>query len=152
MLTLRPPRRDTVRTLCELELHEAQRKFVAPNVVTLAQAPYEGGAHPFGIWNGDEAVGFLALIDMRQYRYLEEDDDPNSSYLWRLMIAAPHQGHGYGQLALGLCFDWARGMSLPRIETSAVQGNETAPLLYESEGFTRTGRILDGEIELAWQV
>ncbi|MBF9035134.1 GNAT family N-acetyltransferase [Rhodobacterales bacterium HKCCE2091] len=149
MLALRPPTRATIRRLWKLDIAEEQRGFVAPNLVTLAQAPYEGGAFPFGIWNGDEPVGFLALIDFRQIHELEDGDDPNAAYLWRLMIAAQHQRKGYGREALGLCFDWARGMCLPRIVTSAVEENEVALRLYESAGFSRTGRIIDGEVEMA---
>ncbi|MBF9031304.1 GNAT family N-acetyltransferase [Rhodobacterales bacterium HKCCE3408] len=148
MLTLRPPTRQTLRRLWKLEVAEEQAGFVAPNLVTLAQAPYEGGAYPFGIWNGDEPVGFLALIDFRQIHEPEDGDPKDAAYLWRFMIAAPFQGKGYGRSALGLCFDWARGMCLPRIVTSAVEGNDVALRLYESAGFRRTGRIVDGEIEL----
>ena len=149
MLELRPPTRHTLRTLWKLEVGEDQRNYVAPNLVTLAQAPYEGGAYPFGIWNGDDPVGFLAIIDMRQIHELEEGDDPNSAFLWRLMISKPYQGRGYGRFSVGLCFDWARGMCLPRMVTSAVEGNEAALRLYESAGFARTGRVMDGEIEFA---
>lgn len=149
MLELRPPTRHTIRQLWKLEVSDDQRDFVAPNLVTLAQAPYEGGAYPFGIWNGPEPIGFLTVIDMRQIRELEDGDDPNSAFLWRLMISAPYQGKGYGRFAVGLCFDWARGMCLPRMVTSAVEGNTAALKLYESAGFARTGRVMDGEIEMA---
>ncbi|MEM9317657.1 MAG: GNAT family N-acetyltransferase [Pseudomonadota bacterium] len=152
MLELRPPTRQTLRRLWKLETAEHQRSFVASNLVTLAQAPYEGGAYPFGIWNGDEPVGFLALIDLRQVHEPEEDEDTNAAFLWRLMIAEPYQSRGYGRFALGLCFDWARGMCLPRMVTSAVDGNNVALKLYESAGFSRTGRIIDGEIELARRI
>ena len=149
MLELRPPTRHTLRRIWKLEVAEDQRDFVAPNLVTLAQAPYEGGAYPFGIWKDDEPVGFLAMIDLRQVHEPEEGEDTNAAFLWRLMIAAQYQGRGYGRFVLGLCFDWARGMCLPRMVTSAVETNHVAQKLYESAGFVRTGRVIDGEVEMA---
>lgn len=152
MIELRPPTRATLRQLWRLQIAPEQQDFVAPNLVTLAQAPYEGGAYPFGIWNGDEPVGFLALIDMRQVHQPDEADNTNAAFLWRLMIASGHQGRGYGRFALNLCFDWARGMCLPTIVTSAVEHNSVALRLYESAGFSRTGRITNGEVELSRRI
>jgi len=147
---LRPVTRDTVRTLWRLEVADDQRDFVAPNLATLAAGPYEGGAHPMGIWRGDTAVGFLSMIDAREHLHPEDGDDPESAYLWRFMIAEGHQNQGHGRAALLLLADWVRARGLARFYTSVVPENLAALALYESVGFKKTGRLVDGEIELLW--
>lgn len=148
MIELRPVTRDTLRTLWELEVSPDQAAFVSPNLVTLAQGPYEGGAYPMGIWDGDTAVGFLSVIDMRETRYLEDGEDPNSAYLWRFMVARDQQRRGYGRAALDALCDWVRDRELPCMYTSAVERNAVAIALYESVGYVRTGRVVNGEVEL----
>jgi diamine N-acetyltransferase len=145
---LRPVEQGHLRAIWELEVSDDQRGLVAPNLVTLAQGPYEGGAYPMGIWDGDTPVGFLSVIDMRENHHLDEGDEPEAAYLWRFMIAAGHQRKGYGRAALEQLKDWVRALQLRRIYTSAVPENEIALSLYEASGFVRTGRISDGEVEL----
>lgn len=145
---LRPVEHAHLRTIWELEVAEDQRNLVASNLVTLAQGPYEGGAYPMGIWDGDTLVGFLSVIDMRENLHLDEDDEPEAAYLWRFMVAADNQRKGYGRAALEKLRDWVRARDLRRIFVSAVPENEVAIALYEAVGFARTGRVVDGEVEL----
>lgn len=49
MVTIRPVRRQDVRLLIGLEVAPKDAAFVAPDAVTLAQAPYEIGAHVLAI-------------------------------------------------------------------------------------------------------
>ncbi len=91
MVTIQPVRRQDVRALIALEVATEDAAHVAPNVVTLAQAPYETGAHVFAIWSNDTLVELVAVVDNRDYHFAEPEDDPNSAFLWRLMIAREHQ-------------------------------------------------------------
>ncbi len=52
-----------VRAVCELELAPGQRTYVAPAAYTLAEGQHEAGAWVRAIYNGDEVVGLLALVD-----------------------------------------------------------------------------------------
>ena len=148
MVTIRPVRREDVRPLIALTVAPEDATFVAPNAVTLAEAPYETGAHVFAIWADDRLVGLAALVDNRDYSYLEPDDDPNSAFLWRLMVGSDHQRQGIGHAAMHQVFDWARARALPRLFTSVVAGNTAASRFYESLGFALTGRDIDGEAEM----
>ena len=148
MIELRPVNRDTVCIIGGLKVSPDQCDFVAPNFVTLAQGVYEGGAYPLGIWNGETPVGFLSVIDMRESARADEGNDRESAYLWRFMIAADHQGCGYGRAALARLFLWIRHRGLARVYVSCVPENGVGLKLYEGAGFQRTGRMPSGEIEL----
>jgi diamine N-acetyltransferase len=148
MVTIRPVRRQDVRPLIGLEVAPEDAAFVAPNAVTLAQAPYETGAHVFAICSNDTLVGLVAVVDNREYKYSGPDDDPQSAFLWRLMIAREHQRQGLGRAAMHKVFDWVREQGLPRLFTSVVDGNTAASRFYESLGFAFTGRSIDGEAEM----
>lgn len=143
-----PVGRDDVRPLIALNVAPEQAMFVAPNAVTLAEAPYETGAHVFGIWSDDTRVGLLAVVDNRDYAFGGPDDDPNSAFLWRLMVAAGYQGRGHGRAALRAMFDWVRARGLSRVFTSVEPGNAGAIVLYQSLGFAMTGRVIEGELEM----
>ncbi|MCU0831455.1 MAG: GNAT family N-acetyltransferase [Rhizobiaceae bacterium] len=147
-VTLRPVQREDVRPLLAMEVAEDQKAFVASNALTLSQAPYETGAHVFGIWHGETRVGLLAAVDNRDYKFGGPGDDPNSAFLWRLLIAREHQGRGFGRAALLDLFEWARSRGLPRIFTSVVPGNAAAAGLYQSLGFAFTGRVIEDEAEM----
>ena len=149
---LRPVRREDVRPLLAMQVSPDQAHYVAPNSVTLSQAPYETGAHVFGIWNDVTLVGLLAMVDNRDYKYAEPGDDPNSAYMWRLLIDRKHQRCGYGRAAIMEMCQWVRARGLPRIFTSVVIGNSAAASLYASLGFIDTGRVIDGEDEMCLQL
>jgi diamine N-acetyltransferase len=77
-------------------VREAQEDFVAPNIVTIAQARFRAGAHDFCLWDGGQRVGLLALIDLAEYDKRKDADHPNGVYVWRLLIGSDFQGKGYG--------------------------------------------------------
>jgi len=146
---LDPVRREDVDALCRMDVREDQVGFVAHNAMSLAEQPYETGAHPFVIRDGDVAVGFLMVIDCREHAYREDGDPTDAAYLWRFMIDADHQGRGHGRAALTALGEWCRARDLRRIVTSAVERNAQAHALYEAIGLARTGRVVDGEVEFA---
>ncbi|MDG1118714.1 MAG: GNAT family N-acetyltransferase [Flavimaricola sp.] len=147
-ITLRPVTRDDLRPLFRLKVNPEQADFVAPNEITLAQAPYETGAEVFGLWQGETLVGMIATIDMARHAYRMEGDDAESLYIWRLMVGAEHQGKGYGRAALAAMHERANGGGFRRLSLSVVPTNSVAIALYESVGFQNSGRIIDGEMLL----
>ena len=132
-------------TLEALTVDPVQQGFVASNAKTFRQWPHEKGAEVFGLWDGSIAVGLMACIDLRKSDELTPEDDPETAYLWRLMIAKDQQRKGYGRAALALFENWASARGLVRLETSVVPGNTAARKLYTSFGFLPTGRVMEGE-------
>ena len=150
MLERREITRDTLRPLLQLKVRADQDHLVAPNAVTIAQCAYEQpGGYVWGLWDAETPVGLLAMIHPREYPHLEAGDDLNGAYIWRLMIAADHQGKGYGAAAIDECCAQARDWGLPRVATSVVDTPDNNIGFYEKLGFTRTGAIVDDEIVLS---
>jgi diamine N-acetyltransferase len=137
--------KQTVRAICRLEVAPEQRGFVAPNAVSIAEAHFSPNAWFRAIYAGEEPVGFVMLSDDRG-----DDTREPEYYLWRFMIAAEHQGKGYGRRALELLVDHVRG--LPRATTllcSCVPAAEGGPEpFYLGFGFEPTGEVDHGEMVL----
>lgn len=148
-VTLIPVVRDDLRPLFKLKVSPDQTGFVAPNEITLAQAPYETGAYVFAVRDGETHAGLAAMIDFREHAYLTDIDDPQAAYLWRLSIGAEHQGKGHGRAAMGWLIDWAKTRGNPRMMTSAVETNTAALRFYESLGFRPTGAMEEAEVVLS---
>jgi diamine N-acetyltransferase len=144
-LEARPASAEDRAILEALTVDETQRHFVGSNRKTFRQWPDEPGAEVFGLWDGETAVGLMACIDMRDRPDRSSSDDPETAYLWRLMVASGHQGKGYGRAALSLFERWAADRGLYRLEISIVPENTMARALYTSFGFRPTGRVVDGE-------
>lgn len=147
-VTLREVTRDDVRPLVRLRVAPDQDDFVAPNEYSLAQVHYETGATPYVIWNGEDRVGFCQVIDMRKHAFCEPEDDPNALFLWRFMVASEFQRKGFGKAALKVLIQMAEATGHEAVETSAVMENAAAIGFYEGLGFVKTGRIVDGEVQL----
>jgi diamine N-acetyltransferase len=147
-LTLRPVTRDHVDTLVKLKVGAHQPGLVADNVKTLAQAAYEPNSTVWGLWSGETAVGLMAMIDFVGYPHLFEGEDPNSAYLWRLMIDHAQQGKGFGRQALTLARDVAKGWQRPRLYASVADVPHSNLGFYLKNGFRETGRIFDGERDI----
>jgi diamine N-acetyltransferase len=148
-LAARPVTRDHLRTLFRLKVRPDQDGLVAPNEFTLAQASYETGSRVWGLWDGDTAVGLMAMVHPGEYPWHEPGDDRLAAYLWRLIIGADHQGRGHGRAALDLAIGVARDWACPRLTLSVVDAPHSNIGFYEHCGFRRTGHIIDGEIVMA---
>jgi diamine N-acetyltransferase len=145
----RPVERSHVHPLIALATRPDQAGLVSPNVVTLAQAPYETGALVLGLWRAAEAVGLMAMVENRAHRHLAAGEDVEAAFLWRLMVAEPHQGRGVGRAAIEAALATARRWGCPQLFTSVVDGRPDAALgFYRRLGFAPTGRTIEGEIEL----
>ncbi len=84
IISLREVTRENLQAVLNLEVTEAQNKFVAPNTVSSAQAYFYPEQAWFRAIYADEIpIGFMILSDNpRKPEY----------FLWRLMIAAEYQG------------------------------------------------------------
>lgn len=92
MINLRKITEDNFLDAFRLKLAEGQEEYVSHPIRSLAQAyVYRDQCQPFGIYAGDEMVGYVMVI----YDY----DIPEYD-IWHMMIDASKQGEGYGSTAL----------------------------------------------------
>jgi diamine N-acetyltransferase len=128
-----------------IKVAAGQEKFVAANVMSIAQLKIYPTANAFAVYVEDEMVGFV------MYGY---DEDDGHFYLGRLMIDEKHQGKGYGKAATLEVIE--RMKHLPECNElflSFVPENTGAEKLYSSVGFERTGKTSEsGEIVMRFDI
>lgn len=137
-VTLRPLDRDNLWPVVELNLHPGQEAFVAPNIDSIANASVEPTFVPLAVYAGETLVGFAM--------YGQHPPDIGRWWVIRLMIAAEHQGKGYGRAAMeAVIAMMAERVGCQEIVTSFNPNNAVAAKLYASLGFRPTGEIEDDE-------
>ncbi len=127
-----------VRDVLRLQVAPSQRGHVAPNAVSLAEALFEPKAWYRVIVADDRPVGFAMLsVDTAKPEY----------YLWRLMVAEPYQGLGYGRRAVELLVEHVRGLpNATELVVSWVPGEAGPERFYRDLGFEPTGEVDEGEV------
>ncbi len=136
-VTLRKITGKTVRAICNLSVSEDQRRFVAPNAVSIAQAYFAKSAWFRAIYADETPVGFVMLAETPRL---------GKHYLWRFMIDAKYQGRGYGGKALELIVRHVkRDERAKALYLSVVRGKGSAVGLYKRFGFAFTGKVEYGE-------
>jgi histidinol dehydrogenase len=144
---VRPVRDADVLPLIKLEPTPEQKKFVASNAVSLAQAAYKTAGRPFGVYADGEPVGFVLLWDARQ----DPEEPTDELYVWRLMVDAKHQGRGHGSAAMRWVIGEARRIGVAQVGLSHVPENSVGAF-YERFGFHYTGKVHEGEREMVLQL
>lgn len=147
MPEIRPVTKDNWLALIKLQVREDQRQFVASNVFSIAQAQFgddfEGhwDLHPFGIFDGDEPVGFLMYG-------LNLEHPKQQAFIQRLMVDEKFQGKGYGRFGMQKILEIFRAdVRIKEVGISYEPENEAARTLYASLGFSETGRMMEDEVE-----
>ncbi|HAN35897.1 MAG: GNAT family N-acetyltransferase [Ilumatobacteraceae bacterium] len=131
---------DNLGEVYDLAVGPGQNEFVASNPWSLAQAYAEREiAWPRAIVADGTVVGFIML------QFDPDDDDGRPYQLWRLMIAAEHQGKGYGRAALALGVEECRRRNATELFTSWVPGDGGPEGFYLGLGFEPTGEWDDDE-------
>jgi diamine N-acetyltransferase len=127
----------TVRKICNLSVSEEQKKFVAPNAVSIAQAYFAKSAWFRAIYADETPVGFVMLAEVPKR---------GRHYLWRFMIDAKYQGKGYGRRALELALRHVKkDPKAKALYLSVARSRGSAEDLYRSFGFEFTGKVDHGE-------
>ena len=104
MINLKVINEDNFLDAFQLKLADGQEKYVSNPIRSLAQAyVYRKQCQPFGIYDGDEMVGYVMVI----YDY----DIPEYD-IWHMMIDASRQGRGYGSEALRLVLEYIKTGSI----------------------------------------
>lgn len=158
-VTLREVDADTVRAICALRVTPSQERLVAPNAISIAQAYFEPAAWFRAIYADDEPVGFAMLICQSRDPARDPARDstrataPETSaicYLWRFMIAAPHQHQGHGGAALTLLIEHVKTLAgVTTFSLSFVPGDGSPRDFYARFGFRETGEVDEGEVVMA---
>ncbi len=129
---------DNFEECINLKVDPSQKKFVAINMYSLAEAKVDEVSIPLAIYTENEMVGFV------MYDYAPKE---NKAYISRLMTDAKYQGKGYGRWAME---EVIRRICLiddcKHIQTSFEPSNVVASKLYLSLGFIETGEIDEGEV------
>ena len=146
MVTLEPITPANRAAIEALRVSPAQEQFVSGVRESLLEAAAEpdGRAIPWGVYAGGTPVGFVMISDdVGAPGYI-------AHYLWKLLIDARHQRHGYGTATLDLIVAYFR--TRPGVEvmwTSAGRGDGSPIPFYERYGFEQTGEVVfDGEVLL----
>ncbi len=140
VISLRVLTEETLRPIFALskQMAPGQEKMVAPNAVSIAQAHFNEKAWFRGIYADDTPVGFVMLYD---------DPDTPQYFLWRLMIAGPHQGKGYGREAIEKLIEYVRGRpGATELKTSYMPMPGGPWPFYQSLGFEPTGEMEGDEV------
>jgi len=132
-VTLREVTAATVRAICALETSEEQRRFVAPNAVSIAQAYFEPRATFRAVYADELPVGFVMWRPM---------DDPGVAFLWRFMIDRRHQRQGHAKQAIALLIALLQEAGYRHLKTSVVLGSGGPLDFYRSLDFVETDALL----------
>lgn len=147
MLEILPVTKDNWQELIDLKVRKDQKKYVASNVYSIAEAQFgediPGEGHwdmfPYGIFDEGRAVGFLMVA----YNF---GSDRFQGFVQRLMVDEKFQGKGYGRFGMNWILEHYRSESrVKAIAISYEPHNETARKLYASLGFVETGEMEAGE-------
>jgi diamine N-acetyltransferase len=127
------------RECINLKTAEGQERFVASNVLSIAECKVEPCLIPLVIYDDDVMVGFTLY---------GRDPQDGTHHIVRLMIDAKHQGKGYGRESMRLLVERIEKLSDCReIFLSYVPDNVAAEKLYLGLGFEKTGDV-DGDGEI----
>ena len=125
-------------SVLDLSVAEEQRRFVASNMYSLAQAFVQPECVPLALYAENRPVGFVMYA-------LDEDD--HEYWIYRLMIDKRYQRRGYGREAMRMLIERIQADENHRvIYISFEPENAVAKALYESLGFVPDGRVLYGEV------
>ncbi len=140
IVSLREITEETVIPVIRLSdtLSDAQKKMVAPNAVSIAQAHFNSHAWFRAVYAGETPVGFIMLYD---------NPDEKEYFLWRFMIGSPYQGNGYGRKAIQLLVDYVRTRpSASQLLVSCGEGEGSPESFYRRLGFERNGKRYGDEV------
>ena len=154
MLRLEKVNSKNIWDIALLSVRDDQKNLIPGNIVSIAQAytavTDNGHAFPFGIYDEDEAVGFLMIGYDTDDHWDDAPEIAKGNYnFWRLMIDQRYQGRGYGRQAIGLGLDFVRSLpcgSAKYCWLSYMKGNRVGERIYKSYGFVETDKMIGDEV------
>lgn len=149
-ITLREINLINFRDCIKLTVADDQKKFVADNTYSLAQAKSNPRLHPFGIY-GEELIGRNVTADDKMKGFIMYQLWDGVGFIMRLMVGHQYQGQGYGTAAMKEVI--RRLKMMPETEfiaTSVHKENDVTLALYKKLGFTIF--IRETEVETYWKL
>lgn len=139
---------NNVEDACRIAVRPEQERFVSPVAWSLAEAyVHPGVAWPRLIVDDGRPVGFLmGFFDIVWDPDHPEHPDERRSGLWRLNIAAEHQGKGYGRFAVEAVCAEVRRRGGHRAVTTWEPGADGPERFYLRLGFRPTGETSGGQV------
>ncbi|GAA4757733.1 GNAT family N-acetyltransferase [Modestobacter marinus] len=130
-----------------IEVRADQRHAVSPVAKSLAEAyAFDQRAWPRLIRHQGQAVGFVMAFFDFDFNYNKIGAEPDlRSGLWRLNIAAAHQGRGHGRFAVAAVAAELRRRGTTRLTTTWHVGDGSPESFYLGLGFRPTGEMSDDE-------
>ena len=128
-----------------VRVRPGQQRFVASVEKSFADAEKYPEGKPWyrAVYAGDEPVGFV----MVSWNNTPGPGLHGPFFLWRLLIGAGHQGHGYGTAILDQVVELIRADGATELITSYVPGEGCPEPFYRRYGFQPTGEIdEEGEV------
>ncbi|QUB99116.1 GNAT family N-acetyltransferase [Cellulosimicrobium cellulans] len=150
-LSLRRVTALNVEEVCDLSdtLTAEQQEMVADNARSLAVGFCSGSAWFRAVYAGETPVGFV----MTHTGYDWDDDiECPGVYLWRLMVARPYQGMGFGRRVVELVARDVLASGRTELFTSFGEGAGSPEAFYDRLGFVRTGDSYGDEPEVVLDV
>jgi diamine N-acetyltransferase len=146
VITFQVVTRKNLAEILNLKVTSEQENFISSNAVSIAEAHFCPEFAWFrAIYASEVPVGFVLL-----------DEDPVNSFyaVWRFMIDARFQRHGFGKQALELVVEYIRTRPGAKVLlVSYVPGEGSPEAFYKKMGFTPTGETdEDGEIILKYEL
>ena len=137
--------RNNFNDVIELEIEEAQEKYISSNVITIAEStlsPYFHLFHHRAICVDEKVVGFV------EYQFGEIGEfDENECTIWRFMIDRKHQNTGIGKIAMSLLLEEIKAHEHCKlVDIYYDPQNLAAKKLYASLGFKENGNRDDGDV------
>ena len=145
MITLQDVSYENLRAVIKIyeTLSESDKKHVAPNVVSLAEAYLNYDiAWPKAIVLDETIIGFVMLgLD----NYIAKEEVWPVYFLWRFMIGGEYQGKGYGKAVLNMLVDKCKAENIRYLYVSSTKYDPMPYEMYIKYGFVDTGEVDDGE-------
>lgn len=152
MITLKEVNENNLNAVISMweHLDDEQKKAVAPNVVSLAEAYIsEGLAWPRVVYLNETPIGFVML--KLKLSSIKSEDQP-AYYLWRMMISKAYQHQGYGKQVIDKIIKKCQEDHQKYLYVSTTTHAPMPLAFYLSCGFENTHEILDDELILKMKI
>lgn len=152
MITLQEVNQDNFKAIESMwdELDMDQKKAVAPNVVSLAEAYISDGlAWPRVVYFDETPIGFIML--RLRLSNIKVEDQP-AYYLWRMMIAKPYQNKGYGKQVIEAIIEKCKADQQAYLYVSTTTHAPMPLAFYLNCGFENTHEVVDDELILKHRI
>ncbi len=136
-ITLESISRENWYECSQLDVKPEQRRFVTSNLLCIAEVQFYPSWGAYAIYHMEQMVGFVMY---------EHDQEENEWWISALMIAAEHQGKGYGKAALQVLIQRMQQQGCRELLVGYAPDNTAARALYRGQGLQEIGLDDEGDM------